>query len=45
MPGAKNLAHGVPQTIADFDAQWSLELDGFASAEAQVAALGRRHRL
>ncbi|WP_366555990.1 deoxyguanosinetriphosphate triphosphohydrolase [Aquibaculum sediminis] len=26
-------------TIADFDAQWSLELGGHASAEAQVAAL------
>ncbi|WP_303982811.1 deoxyguanosinetriphosphate triphosphohydrolase [Dongia mobilis] len=37
--GVRSLAHGVPQTIADFDAQWSLELDGFASAEAQVAAL------
>lgn len=37
--GARSLAHGVPQTIADFDKQWPLELDGFASAEAQVAAL------
>ncbi|MDY0870300.1 deoxyguanosinetriphosphate triphosphohydrolase [Dongia rigui] len=37
--GARNLAHGVPATIAAFDRDWSLELDGFASAEAQVAAL------
>lgn len=37
--GARNIAQGVPQTIADFDRDWSLELDGFASAEAQVAAL------
>ncbi len=37
--GARNLAHGVPETIAAFDQDWPLELDGFASAEAQVAAL------
>jgi dGTPase len=37
--GAGSKAHGVPATIAAFDAQWSLDLDGFASAEAQVAAL------
>lgn len=33
------LAHGVPATIAAYDAAWSLDLGGFASAEAQVAAL------
>jgi dGTPase len=37
--GARNLAHGVPVTIAAFDRDWPLDLDGFASAEAQVAAL------
>jgi dGTPase len=37
--GARSLAQGVPETIAAFDRAWSLELDGFASAEAQVAAL------
>jgi dGTPase len=37
--GARNLAQGVPATIAAFDRDWPLDLDGFASAEAQVAAL------
>jgi dGTPase len=37
--GAQALAHGVPATIAACDADWPLELGGFASAEAQVAAL------
>ncbi|WP_374651647.1 deoxyguanosinetriphosphate triphosphohydrolase [Dongia sp.] len=37
--GARNLAHGVPETIAVFDRDWPLELGGFAGAEAQVAAL------
>lgn len=37
--GARSLAHGVPLSIAEFDREWSLELDGFAGAEAQVAAL------
>jgi dGTPase len=37
--GAKAKAKPVPRTIADFSAQWDLELDGFASAEAQVAAV------
>ncbi len=37
--GARSLAHGVPATIAAFDRDWPLDLDGFASAEAQVAAL------
>jgi dGTPase len=37
--GVQALAHGVPATIAAYDAEWPLELDGFASAEAQVAAL------
>ncbi len=37
--GARSFAHGVPPTIAEFDRDWPLELDGFASAEAQVAAL------
>ncbi|WP_374373416.1 deoxyguanosinetriphosphate triphosphohydrolase [Dongia sp.] len=37
--GAQALAHGVPATIAAYDAEWPLELGGFASAEAQVAAL------
>lgn len=32
-------AHGVPATIAECDAIWPLDLDGYASAEAQVAAL------
>lgn len=36
---ARTLAHGVPPTILAFDRDWSLELEGFASAEAQVAAL------
>ena len=37
--GPRSLAQGVPPTIADFDQDWPLELDGFAGAEAQVAAL------
>ncbi|TDQ80425.1 dGTPase [Dongia mobilis] len=36
---AKAIAHGVPATIALADAAWPLDLAGFASAEAQVAAL------
>ncbi|MBL8708373.1 MAG: deoxyguanosinetriphosphate triphosphohydrolase [Rhodospirillaceae bacterium] len=37
--GAQALAHGVPATIAACDRDWPLDLDGFASAEAQVAAI------
>jgi dGTPase len=37
--GAKARARAVPRTIADFSARWNLELDGFASLEAQVAAV------
>jgi dGTPase len=37
--GAKAKAKSVPRTIADFSAKWDLELGGFASAEAQVAAV------
>ncbi|HEY4164651.1 MAG TPA: deoxyguanosinetriphosphate triphosphohydrolase [Dongiaceae bacterium] len=36
---AKAKAKPVPRTIADFSARWDLELGGFASAEAQVAAV------
>lgn len=32
-------ARGVPASIASFSAEWDLEIDGFASAEAQVAAI------
>ncbi len=40
-PGAraKSRAHGVPATIADFSRAWDLELDRYAGAEAQVAAI------
>ena len=36
---AKYAAKGVPLAISAFDAIWPLELDSFASAEAQAAAI------
>jgi len=36
---AKAQARPVPRTIAEFSAGWDLELGGFASLEAQVAAV------
>jgi dGTPase len=36
---AKAQARAVPRTIAEFSARWDLELAGFASLEAQVAAV------
>jgi dGTPase len=37
--GIKARARAVPRTIADFSARWDLDLAGFASLEAQVAAV------
>ncbi|HVZ00956.1 MAG TPA: deoxyguanosinetriphosphate triphosphohydrolase [Dongiaceae bacterium] len=37
--GAKARTRPVPRSIAEFSARWDLELAGFASLEAQVAAV------
>jgi dGTPase len=37
--GAKARARAVPRSIAEFSSRWDLELGGFASLEAQVAAV------